>query len=95
MLLAALLLAAANFGLAQVGVNCVARQPRPDVRRASCVGNAVKIIESRLPYNQYPAFWFQESAPDTLEYQAVMCAFLSHGISMQNFPVMDHTYTPG
>ena len=49
------------------------------------IARAVEVIETRLPYNQYPAFWFQASGPDTLEFQGVMCAFLSHGISMLNF----------
>ncbi len=95
MLIAAPLLAAANFCLAPAVGGIAWRDPRDWMAATVRIARAVKVIETRLPYNQYPAFWFQASGPDTLEFQGVMCAFLSHGISMLNFPAMDRTYSPG
>lgn len=61
------------------------------------VGTAVKVIENRLPVEKYPVFWFQQNSPHGLEYQAIMCAFLAHSSSMQNFPEDDprRVFAPG
>jgi hypothetical protein len=95
MILAAPLLAAANFCLAPAVGGIAWKDPRDWMSATTRVAQAVKLIEARLPPNQYPAFWFQQSDPGTLEYQGIMCAFLSHGISQLNFPSTDRTYPPG
>jgi hypothetical protein len=95
MLLAAPLLAASNFCLAPAVGGIAWRDPRDWMSATTRVAQAVKIIESRLPYDKYPAFAFQQSDPDALEYEAIMCAFLSHGISERNFPELDRKYPPG
>ena len=59
------------------------------------VGETVETIEKRLPRDKYPVFWYREAAAHGLEFQAVMCAFLSQGSSMHNFPEADRSYSPG
>jgi hypothetical protein len=61
------------------------------------VSAAVETIEQRLPRDRYPAFWYREAAPFGLEFQAIMCAFISHTNSMKNFPEVDaaRRYPPG
>jgi hypothetical protein len=95
MILAAPLLAAANFCLAPAVGGIAWKDHRDWMAATTRVAQAVKIIQARLPHDKYPAFWFQQSDPDSLEYQAIMCAFLSHGISELNYPVVDREYPPG
>jgi hypothetical protein len=95
MIIAAPLLAAANFCLAPAVGGIAWKDPRDWMSATTRVAQAVKIIQANLPYDQHPAFAFQQSDPGTLEYQAIMCAFLAHGISELNFPVIDRRYPPG
>jgi len=61
------------------------------------IAASVRLIEKRLPYDKYPAFWFHESGPNGVEFRGITCAFLSHLMSMRNFPVVDPPvkYAPG
>jgi hypothetical protein len=95
MIISAPLLAAANFCLAPAVGGIAWKDPRDWMSATTRVAQAVKIIRANLPDDQRPAFWFQQSDPATLEYQAIMCAFLAHGISELNFPVIDRKYPPG
>jgi hypothetical protein len=61
------------------------------------VGTAVRTIQSRLPADDYPAFWYNANSPHSAEYTGIMCAFLSHSFSMRGFPSVDagRRYSPG
>jgi hypothetical protein len=50
------------------------------------VATVVKTVENRLAREAYPVFWYNETSPRNLEFQAIMCSFLSHGVSMLNYP---------
>uniref|UniRef100_Q02BA3 Uncharacterized protein n=1 Tax=Solibacter usitatus (strain Ellin6076) TaxID=234267 RepID=Q02BA3_SOLUE len=51
------------------------------------IGDATKRIEAFLPYDKYPIFWIDAfSSPYSLEYRAIMCAFVAHGVSMWRYP---------
>ena len=78
MIISAPLLAAANFCLAPAVGGIAWKDPRDGMSATTRVAQAVKIIQANLSYDQSPAFAFQQSDPDTLEYQAIMCAFLWH-----------------
>ena len=61
------------------------------------VAAAVTTIENRLPPTKHPAFWYKDVPPNGLEFEANMCAFTSHMISMRDFPKVDpgRKYAPG
>ena len=62
------------------------------------IASAIKLIESRLPLDAYPAFWINNvNGKFTVEYRAIMCGFQSHGLSMWEYPQLDkdRTYKPG
>jgi hypothetical protein len=62
------------------------------------IASAIKLIESRLPLDAYPAFWINNvNGKFTAEYRAIMCGFQSHGLSMYEYPQIDkdRTYKPG
>lgn len=62
------------------------------------VASAISLIEERLPAEDYPVFWIN-NVDDRLtkEYRAIMCGFLSHGLSMWEYPRIDmqRVYKPG
>jgi hypothetical protein len=88
-LVMALGLAEASFCLTPV-IGGDAWRNRVDLRASiGRIGNVVRIIEGRLPWDRYPAFWFSGKSPNSLEYQAIMCSFpSSYGDSLQAFPEM-------
>lgn len=86
---ALLALGAASFCLAPAVGGIAWRDPSDWFGATGRVAQSVRVIESRLAYDQYPAFWYQENQPNGLEFQAIMCAFLSHVISMRDFPNID------
>lgn len=86
MTVTALGLSAASFCLAPAVGGIAWRGPGDWMSATRRVATVVKAIENRLPPDKYPAFWYSEASPHGLEFQAIMCAFLSHGISMRNLP---------
>lgn len=62
------------------------------------VARAVQVICDRIPPGRLPMFWINNiDDPRSAEYRAVMCAFVTHGFSMWEFPKVDPTkhYDPG
>jgi hypothetical protein len=62
------------------------------------IASSIKLIESRLPADAYPAFWINNiNGRFTSEYRAIMCGFQSHGLSMYEYPHLDkdRIYKPG
>jgi hypothetical protein len=90
-------LSSASFCLEPAVGGIAWRAPGDWMSATRRVAEAVRIIESRLPRDKYPAFWYKEAPPNGLEYQAIMCAFTAHGTSMWNFPEIDagRAYAPG
>lgn len=88
-------MAASSFCLAPA-VGGIAWKDHGDWKAATGrVGDAVIMIENRLPRGQYPAFWYSEKSPHNLEFQAIMCAFLAHENSMLRFPEVDRKFGRG
>jgi hypothetical protein len=60
------------------------------------VSRAMDAIIARLPADQYPRFWIDNSgARLTPEYRGIMCSFMVYRQSMWGFPKVDRTYSPG
>ncbi|HYL76553.1 MAG TPA: hypothetical protein VEU96_20230 [Bryobacteraceae bacterium] len=62
------------------------------------VARAVQDICNRVPPGRLPVFWINNNDdPRAAEYRGVMCAFVTHGKSMWDFPKLDPTkhYHPG
>ncbi len=93
----ALGLSASAFCLAPAVGGIAWRDPSNWMAATGRVATVVQTVEKRLPYEKYPSFWYDESSPHNLEFQAIMCAFLSIGNSMLGFPEVagDRHYAPG
>jgi hypothetical protein len=62
------------------------------------IAAAIELIENRLPAESYPTFWIDNYGSRlTTEYRAIMCGFLSHGLSMWEYPRINaqRVYKPG
>jgi hypothetical protein len=60
------------------------------------VTRAMQVILTRVPQDRYPAFWLNDHDVHMMyEYRAIMCAFLSHLLSMQQFGDIDKHYASG
>ena len=78
--------AEAAFCLAPV-IGGDAWRTRTDLRASTGrIAEVVRNVEGRLPWDRYPAFWYDEGSPNHLEFQAIMCSFLAGGESMLQFP---------
>jgi hypothetical protein len=95
--LAVLGLGASSFFLAPAVGGIAWRGPGDWMNATRRVAAVVETIEARLPRDKYPVFWFKDSPPHGLEFEAIMCAFLSHVDSMRNFPEVDagRRFAPG
>src|SRR5579862_98982 len=90
-------LGASSFCLAPAVGGIAWRGPRDWMNATRRVAAVVKTVEDRLPRDKYPVFWFKDAPPHGLEFEAIMCSFLSHMGSMLNFPDVDpgRRYAPG
>jgi hypothetical protein len=60
------------------------------------VTRAMRVILTRVPQDRYPRFWLNDHDEHlTTEYRAIMCAFLAHGLSMQQLAKVDKHYESG
>jgi hypothetical protein len=60
------------------------------------VTRAMQVILTRVPQDRYPAFWLNDHDVHLIyEYRAIMCAFLAHSLSIQQFVDVDKHYASG
>jgi hypothetical protein len=60
------------------------------------VTRAMQVVIERVPQDRYPVFWVNDRDSQLLnEYRAIMCAFLAHGLSMEQFLKVDKHYESG
>jgi len=91
-----LFLSLATFGLTPIYPNNAWTVSYNGLAATRRVAEAVKTIEGHLPYDKYPVFWFDNfTNPYTTEFRAIMCSFLTHGVSMWHYPTVDKVYEPG
>jgi hypothetical protein len=83
-------LAGASFGLVPQSASVAWVDNYNGLSASIRIGDAIKRIESSLPYDKYPVFWMDNfTSQYSNEYRAIMCAFLSHNVSMWHYPKID------
>jgi hypothetical protein len=94
---AAFAMAASCYCLAPAVGGIAWRDPRDWMAAQARIAESVRIIETRLPRDQFPAFWYPQSDPNGLEFHGIAWSFGSHMNSMPDFPAVNSAmkYSPG
>jgi hypothetical protein len=91
-------MAVASFGLVPAAEGRAWKVSYDGLATTRRVAAAIEAIEQRVPEGRVPVFWIDNyTDPMRTDYRSIMCGFMTHRMSMWNFPSVDNgrSYPPG